>query len=60
MQYTEGWTDGYKQAREDLVEQLENAANDATDADTIYMFSRLIELIEDGNFLELQEREEED
>ena len=59
MQYTEGWTDGYRQAREDLLEQLETAANEATDADTIYMYSRLIDLMEDGKFLELQEREED-
>ena len=59
MQYTEGWTDGYRQAKEDLLEQLEIAANDSTDVDVIYMYSRLIDLIEDGNFLELQDREED-
>jgi hypothetical protein len=59
MQYTEGWTDGYRQAKEDLLEQLEAAADESTDPDTIYMYSRLIDLIESGDFLELQEREEE-
>mgnify|MGYP000002529713 FL=1 len=59
MQYTEGWTDGYRQAKEDLLEQLEIAANESTDVDVIYMYSRLIDLIEDGNFLELQDREED-
>jgi hypothetical protein len=59
MQYTEGWTDGYRQAKEDLLEQLEIAANDSTDVDVIYMYSRLIDLIEDGAFLELQDREED-
>lgn len=59
MQYTEGWTDGYRQAKEDLLEQLEVAADESTDPDTIYMYSRLIDLIESGDFLELQEREEE-
>lgn len=59
MQYTEGWTDGYRQAKDDLLEQLETAANDSTDVDVIYMYSRLIDLIEDGAFLELQDREED-
>ena len=59
MQYTEGWTDGYRQAKDDLLEQLEAAADESTDPDTIYMYSRLIDLIEDGNFLELQDREED-
>jgi hypothetical protein len=59
MQYTEGWTDGYRQAKDDLLEQLEAAADESTDPDTIYMYSRLIDLIESGDFLELQEREEE-
>lgn len=59
MQYTEGWTDGYRQAKEDLLEQLEIAANESTDVDVIYMYSRLIDLIEDGAFLELQDREED-
>ena len=59
MQYTEGWTDGYRQAKEDLLEQLEIAANESTDVDVIYMYSRLIDLIESGDFLELQDREEE-
>jgi hypothetical protein len=59
MQYTEGWTDGYRQAKEDLLEQLEIAANDSNDVDVIYMYSRLIDLIEDGAFLELQDREED-
>jgi hypothetical protein len=59
MQYTEGWTDGYRQAKDDLLEQLEAAADESTDPDTIYMYSRLIDLIESGDFLELQDREEE-
>lgn len=59
MQYTEGWTDGYRQAKDDLLEQLETAADESTDPDTIYMYSRLIDLIESGDFLELQDRDEE-
>lgn len=59
MQYTEGWTDGYRQAKEDLLEQLEEAADKSTDPDVIFMYSRLIDLIESGDFLELQDREEE-
>jgi len=59
MQYTEGWTDGYRQAKEDLLEQLEEATDEATDPDVIFMYSRLIDLIESGDFLELQDREEE-
>jgi len=59
MQYTEGWTDGYRQAKEDLLEQLEVAADESTDPDVIFMYSRLIDLIESGDFLELQDREDD-
>lgn len=60
MQYTEGWTDGYRQAKDDLLEQLEVAADGSKDPEVIHMYSRLIDLIESGDFLELQDREEEE
>jgi hypothetical protein len=58
MNYTEGWVDGYRSAKEDLLEQLEIAANDTEDLGIIEMYSRLIDLIESGKFLEIQVREE--
>jgi hypothetical protein len=58
MNYTEGWADGYRSAKEDLLEQLEIAANDTEDLSIIDMYLTLIDSIESGKFLEIQVREE--
>ncbi len=48
--YTEGWHDGYKQSREDLVEQLVEKAEQTEDQDMVEAMEWLITMLENGEF----------
>jgi hypothetical protein len=48
--YTSGWHDGYKQSREDLVEQLTEKADQTQDEDMVEALEWLITMLENGEF----------
>jgi len=48
MQYTEGWHDGYKASREDLIEALTLKAEQTQDEDLGFAIEWLITLLENG------------
>lgn len=50
MTYTEGFKDGYKSSREDLVEALYKKADETIDPDLAYQLNYVAELIENGEF----------
>jgi|LauGreDrversion4_2_1035121.scaffolds.fasta_scaffold327121_4 hypothetical protein len=48
--YTSGWHDGYKQSREDLVEQLAEKAEQTIDDELVEAIEWLITMLENGEF----------
>jgi len=48
--YTAGWHDGYKQSREDLVEQLAEKAEQIIDDELVEAIEWLITMLENGEF----------
>jgi len=50
MQYTEGWNDGYKASREDLIEALTLKAEETQDEELGFAIEWLITMLENGEF----------
>ena len=50
MTYTEGWHDGYKASREDLIEKLTEKAEQTIDGDFANALDWLITMLENGEF----------
>lgn len=50
MQYTEGWHDGYKAHREDLIEALTTKAEETKDEELGFAIEWLITMLENGEF----------
>lgn len=48
MQYTEGWNDGYKASREDLIEALTAKAEGTEDQELVFAIEWLITMLENG------------
>jgi hypothetical protein len=48
MQYTEGWNDGYKASREDLIEALTAKAEGTEDEELVFAIEWLITMLENG------------
>jgi len=49
MTYTEGFKDGYKSSREDLVEALYKKAEETMDPEQSYAYTQAAELLENGD-----------
>lgn len=48
MQYTDGWNDGYKASREDLIEALILKAEETTDESLGFAIEWLVTMLENG------------